>query len=157
MSIDSGASTSPPQSFMFSLRTFSSHSGRSAMSWKIHVHALVVASWLANRNVSSVMAISRSLNQRISIAGFSGTLLALASPPAASTFSRYALLSSMLMTHRSKMQSGSPPAAMRTLLLAAQLENSRSTMSAAFLPYHGRVKGRMMGKLTSSSAAVMWK
>ena len=42
------------------------------MIWKSHVAADEVASWEAKRKVKSVMEISRSLNQRMTIAGFSG-------------------------------------------------------------------------------------
>ena len=150
-SIVKRASLLPFRSAKFSSRTFSRISGLSAMIWKSHVQALLVASCDAKRNVKTVIEISKSEKSLNTIDGFSdsGTV----SPFA--ILSLYFAESCIDLIQASMMQVTSPPAAILTLAFAAHFANSSKAISAAFLPYQLFVNGRMIGKLTSSSAAVI--
>ena len=98
-----------------------------------------------------VIEISKSEKILSNIAGFSESSTAI-------PFAIFCLYFSELSIERiqpSMMQVMSPPVAILALLLAAHMENSFRTMSAAFFPYHVLVYGMMKGKLTSSRAAVI--
>ena len=101
-----------------------------------------IASWDANRKDRTTRAISRSENSR-------GAL-----PPSAAAF---AFASKTSLTHESIMQWTSPPAATYSFDLAQAA--SRNLMAALrdWIAPHTLVPGIASGKLTSSSALVIFQ